>query len=191
MRVISNLSSGALGQILAKDFTKAGAKVTLLEGPVTQPLQSKSIKIRKFLFFDEFAPLFKRELKKKFDVCIHAAAVSDYKIKNPRQEKINSRHKTLKLKLVPTQKIIQCIKPLNPQIFLVGFKLESKLTKTLAKQKSRDLFQNSQCDLVVANTLQGQRYSGFILDKNGDFLAHQQSRQRISTALIKIVKDRI
>ena len=35
MRIISNLSSGSLGQMIAEDFIKAGAKVTLLEGPVT------------------------------------------------------------------------------------------------------------------------------------------------------------
>jgi len=38
MRVISNRSSGQLGQTIAQDLTKAGAKVTLLEGPVERPL---------------------------------------------------------------------------------------------------------------------------------------------------------
>ncbi|MCH7561180.1 MAG: hypothetical protein IIC67_07430 [Thaumarchaeota archaeon] len=62
MRIISNLSSGTLGQMIARDFAKAGAKVTLLEGPVTKPLKSGSIKILKFVFFDEFIELIKKEI---------------------------------------------------------------------------------------------------------------------------------
>ena len=88
MRVISNQSTGTLGQMIAEDFAKAGAKVTLLEGPVTRELKSKTIKILKFVFFDEFTGLIKKELKKKVDICIHAAAVSDYKLKKPGRKKI-------------------------------------------------------------------------------------------------------
>ena len=54
MRVISNQSTGTLGQMIAEGFAKAGAKVTLLEGPVTRQLKSKSVKVLKFVFFDEF-----------------------------------------------------------------------------------------------------------------------------------------
>lgn len=191
MRIISNLSSGTLGQMIARDFVSAGAKVTLLEGPVTEPLKSKSITVLKFIFFDEFITLIKRELRKKYDVCIHAAAVSDYKIKKPRKTKISSRLKTLLLELVPTQKIINDIKRLNQKLFLVGFKLESKITKASAKQKSRTLFQKGKCDLVVANSIQGKKYSGYILDKHNTFLAHKQSRKQLSKALVNIVRKKL
>jgi len=177
--------------MIARDFTKAGAKVTLLEGPVTNPLRSKSITILKFLFFDEFFTLIKKELRKKYDVCIHAAAVSDYKIKKPHKMKVSSRLKTLVLELVPTKKIINDIKLLNKKIFLVGFKLESKMTKASAKQRSRVLFQKGKCDLVVANAVQGQKYSAYILDKQYTFLAHKQSRGQLSKALVDIVKKRL
>ena len=189
MRVISNLSSGTLGHMLARDFTNAGAKVTLLEGPVTKPLRSKSIKILKFMFFDEFLILIKKELKKKYDVCIHAAAVSDYKIKRPRKSKLSSQFKNLFLELVPTQKIINDIKRLNRKLFLVGFKLESKMTKVTAKQKTKYLFQKSQCDLVVANTVDGQKYRAYILDRNQTILGADQSRKQLSRSLVNIVKE--
>lgn len=191
MRIISNLSSGTLGQMIARDFARAGAKVTLLEGPVTKPLKSRSIKIHKFIFFDEFIVLIKKELRKKYDICIHAAAVSDYKIKRPRKTKISSRFKTLVLELVPTQKIINDIKRLNKKLFLVGFKLESKTTKVSAKQKSKVLFRNSKCDLVVANSVQGQKYLGYILDKRYTFLARKRSRKELSKALVDIVGKKI
>lgn len=140
------------------------------------------------MFFDEFASLLKKELKKKYDVCIHAAAVSDYKIKRPRKTKVSSQLQTLVLELVPTQKIINDIKRLNRKLFLVGFKLESKITKASAKQRSQILFKKGKCDLVVANSVQGQKYSGYILDKHNTFLAHKQSRRQLSKALVDIVK---
>jgi len=187
MRMISNLSSGALGQMMAEDFAKAGAKVTLLEGPVSRPLRSRSIHILKFMFFDELLALIKKELKKKYDVCLHAAAVSDYRIKKPRKSKVSSQLKTLVLELVPTRKIINEIKRLNRNLFLVGFKLESKITKASAKQRSRALFQKAQCDLVVANSVQGQKYKGYILNKRNALLAHKKSRKQLSKALVDIV----
>lgn len=191
MRIISNLSSGTLGQMIARDFANAGAKVTLLEGPVTTPLKSKTITILKFIFFDEFIALIKKELRKKYDICIHAAAVSDYKIKRPRKTKVSSQLKTLVLELVPTKKIINDIKRLNNKLFLVGFKLESKITKASAKQRSQILFQKGKCDLVVANSVHGQKYSAYILDKQNTFFAHKRSRKQLSKALVDIVKKQI
>jgi len=177
--------------MIARDFANAGATVTLLEGPVTKPLKSKSITILKFVFFDEFMTLIKKELRKKYDICIHAAAVSDYKIKRPRKTKVSSRLKTLVLELVPTKKIINDIKRINKKLFLVGFKLESKITKASAKQRSRILFQKGKCDLVVANSIQGQKYLAYILDRRYTFLSRQQSRRQLSKALVDIVKKKL
>ncbi len=187
MRVISNRSSGALGQMLAEDFTKAGTKVTLLEGPVAKPAASKTFKVLKFLFFDELAALMRAELKKNYDVCIHAAAVSDYKVKNPKRTKLSSKLKKLRLDLVPTEKLVHRIKKLNPGLFLVAFKLEAKMTRAAAAERSKDLFEKGRSDIVVANSLQGQKYSGYILDKHKKFLAHEQSRKGLSRTLVKIV----
>lgn len=192
MRVISNRSTGTLGQMIAEDFAGAGARVTLLEGPVTQRTASKSIKVLKFIFFDELAALLKKELKKKYAVCIHAAAVSDYRLKNPPgRTKISSQLKQLKLELIPTPKIIDAVKKSNPNVYLVGFKLEANLTTASALQKSRRLFQNSQCDLVVANSLQRKKYSGYILDKNKKISARQSSRRQLSKALVKRVEENL
>ena len=191
MRVISNQSTGTLGQMIAQDFAKAGAKVTLLEGQVARPMKSRSVKVFKFLFFDELAALIKKELTKKYDACIHAAAVSDYKVKRPKRTKLSSQLRNLRLDLVPTEKIVHSIKKLNPDLFLVAFKLESKITKASAIKRSQALFQKGKSDLVIANSLQGQKYSGYILDKQNKFLAHKQSRRQLSKTLVRIVKANI
>jgi len=187
MRIISNKSSGQLGQIMALDLTKVGADITLLEGPVSTPKKLKNIKVLKFTFYDEFLKVLTNELKKKYDILIHAAAVSDYKLKNPYKNKLSSKATTLLLELVPTKKIINLIKKINPNITLVGFKLESQMTKALALKKTSKLFKEVGCDLVIANSFTNQKYSGYIINKEGEFLAHAGSRAKISAALLKIL----
>lgn len=90
MRIISNKSTGELGQTLAKDCISQGFSVTLLEGPVENPLHLEGeINIVKFKYYEEFCDLFTTELKKNYNCVIHAAAVSDYKMKKTHQEKIS------------------------------------------------------------------------------------------------------
>ena len=190
-RIISNTSTGRMGHQIAKDFAKAQAKVSLLEGPIKETLESKTVCVKKFCYYDEFFLLLKNELKKKYDIIIHAAAVSDYKLEKPFKAKLGSGKKNLKLNLVPTKKPINLIKKLSPDSYLVGFKLESNLTKTLANKKSEGLFQKANCDLVVANYSKGNKYSGYILNRNKNILAHETSRQGISRGLIKILKQTI
>ncbi|OGX39654.1 MAG: hypothetical protein A3G91_02590 [Omnitrophica WOR_2 bacterium RIFCSPLOWO2_12_FULL_50_9] len=191
VRVISNISSGILGQTLALSLAQAGAKVTLLEGPVARPLQSARVKILKFSFFDELHQLLKKELKKDYQAVIHAAAVADYKLCRPFASKLDSHHRKVAFVLVPTAKLINKIKKLNPGIILVGFKLESKISGQLAKEKARRLFQEAGCDWVVANRVWKERYEGYIMDRNDTILAHETTREGISRSLIQIMKARL
>ena len=62
----------------------------MIEGPVTHTLLDKKIKIIKYRFFDELAKLLKIELLKKYDIIIHAAAVSDFKFQGSVKGKISS-----------------------------------------------------------------------------------------------------
>src|SRR5580698_10572903 len=81
VRVISNISSGEMGHLIAQSFRQKGAHVTIIEGPVTHTLEDKKIKFIKYRFFDELARILKQELVKKYDIIVHAAAVSDFKVK--------------------------------------------------------------------------------------------------------------
>jgi len=123
VRVISNISSGEMGHLIAQAFERKGASVTILEGPVTHVMENSKIKIIKYRFFDELEKELKKELKKKYEIIIHAAAVSDFKVKQASKIKLSSE-KSLTIKLEPTTKLIQEIKRISPTSFLVGFKLE-------------------------------------------------------------------
>ncbi len=188
VRVISNRSTGELGQTLASEFIQTGANVTLLEGPVTEALKNPSIKVSKFCFYNELVKLLKDELQnKKYDIVIHAAAVSDYQLKKLFKNKISSQLENLTLELIPTPKIISLIKKLSPESFLVGFKLEPSLTPTLAQKFSRDLFKKSQCDLVVANSSHEDQYHAFILNNKNQILSEANIRKNLAKILTQTI----
>lgn len=191
VRVISNQSSGQLGHILAKNFGKAGARVTVLEGPVQNPLKRRDIKVLKFSFFDELFGLLKKELRKKYDIVIHAAAAADYKPAKKISGKINSQAAPLKLDLVPNPKMINVIKKIAPKTFLIGFKLEPKISRQHLKKITQKLFHEAHCDLVVANSLNGKNYSGYIVDEQFRVLAHAASRQKLAQSLMNILNTKI
>lgn len=190
MRVISNQATGELGFILAKEFRKAGCKVTLLAGPTIQPMHLTSIETKRFHFFHELDHLIKKELKSRFDIFVHCAAVSDYRLKRSFRSKISSELEKLKLHLVPTAKIINRIKRLSPDTFLVGFKLESFLNKDNLRKKVAKLFINARCDLVVANVLK-PHYQGYIVDQNLKILARANSRLELAKRLIHSLKNQL
>jgi phosphopantothenoylcysteine decarboxylase / phosphopantothenate---cysteine ligase len=173
MRVISNRSSGQLGTLIAAKAVKVGAKVTLLEGPFA---------------FEKFAARLNKELKKNYDVVVHAVAVSDYQLKKPFSQKIRSEKKMLTLKLIPTPKLIQTIKKKLPHTFLVGFKFETHLSATRAQKCAFGLIKTADCDLVIANTLRGTRYKGFIVNKRCQILAKADSRSKMAEKIVKSLK---
>ncbi len=191
MRVISNRSTGELGHILTEYLEEKGAKITLLEGPVTHRAQCKSVRVMKFHFYDDFEKILKHELKKPYDAIIHSAAVSDYQLKKVYKEKLRSDLPQLILSLIPMKKLIHEIKKLNPKTFLVGFKLESNVGEKELKEKTSELFQGARCDLVVANCLQDKKYTGIILDRNEKILARGKAREEIAKNLTRILDERL
>ena len=192
MRVISNISTGSLARLIAGNLTEFKAKVTVLEGPVTEQLNTDGVRVLKFYFYDELRSLLKKELRKKYDIVIHAAAVSDYRLKHPFKGKIFSGIETLTLELCPTEKIIDSIKKIAPKVFLVGFKLEPNMGKASAIQEASGLIRHAGCDLVVANSIdKNNRYSGHIIDHNGKVLAYKKSRRTMSKALVEVLGNKV
>ena len=186
VRVISNTSSGQMGHLIAQECKKVKAQVTLIEGQVTHAWDAQGVRVIKYRFFDELAQVFKAELRKKYDVVIHAAAVSDFKVAKPAKVKISSSQ-GLVLKLEPTEKLINAVKAISPESLLVGFKLEDKINSQATKEGIRRLFTDSGCDLVVANSLI-KGYQGLLIDADGNILAKAQSRLILAQRLVRLLK---
>jgi phosphopantothenoylcysteine decarboxylase / phosphopantothenate---cysteine ligase len=187
VRVISNRSTGQLGHLIAQGCCQAGARVTLLEGPVEKPLKSQKIRVVKFQFFDEFSRKLKTELKGSYSAIIHAAAVADYRLAKVARGKIPSEKYRFSITLIPTEKLINSIKRLSPKSVLVGFKLEDRENKTWLQSQTKKLLANSGCDIVVANTLTNH-YRAFIFNKHARILAKADSRGTLAKKLINVLK---
>lgn len=164
VRVISNIATGETGIILARELARSGASVTLLLGPVGVSCVDKNIRLLRFRFFDELKNMITSELRvHKYDAVIQAAAVSDYRPAVACGQKVKSDKKSWQLKLVPTPKIIDLIKKIDPSVFLVGFKFEPEAGKDLLIKKARELIRRSGLGLAVANSFKGNRYRAYIV----------------------------
>jgi len=188
VRVIANRSTGRLGRALCEELLKERARITLLEGPVASPFRDKKVKVRNFKFYDELQRLLNRELAKKYDVIIHAAAVSDFRPQRPVKGKIASDNKRWALKLVATKKLVNLLRAKAKKAVLVGFKLEPRLSRPHAAVLTRSLFHVARCDLVVANSIGRGGYKGFIVNKAGHVTAGSTSRERLSRRLLKEIR---
>jgi len=162
VRVVTNLSTGKTGVLLASELVSAGAKVTLVYGPgtATPPVGAKIIPVRTS---KEMFDAVKKEMKKKFDVVILAAAASDYTVEQYNHSKIKSSKKSLVIKLKQAPKIIDQIKKMQKDVFLVGFKAETNLSKKKLEESARKKMKEVKADLIIANDV-GKKYQ-----KNPDY----------------------
>ncbi len=165
VRGITNRSSGKMGLEIAKEAFIQGADVTLITG---------SIKVHVPKIFDRIKINSTAEMKSEIikiipesDVFISAAAVSDFTVEKAyveKQDKISSKEDlTLDLKKAP--KIINIVKEINPNIFLVGFKAEYNVSDEELISLAHKKMESSGADLMIANDV-SIKGAGFGSDKN-------------------------
>ena len=157
IRIITNQSSGKTGILLASELISSGAKVTLVYGPgIEKP--PKGAKIIKISTSKEMFNVVKKEMIKKFDIVIMAAAISDYTPENPSKNKIKSTKNKIKISLKKAPKIIDQIKKYQKNVFLVGFKAETNLSQNELIRLSKKKMNESDADMIVANDIGSIRY---------------------------------
>jgi phosphopantothenoylcysteine decarboxylase/phosphopantothenate--cysteine ligase len=139
----------------------------------------------------------KKQMKKKFDIVILAAAASDYIPKKQYSKKIKSTRNSLTIELKKAPKIIDHIKKLQKDVFLIGFKAETDISKkellVQAKQKLRD----SKADMIIANDI-GKKYFKdtrynelLIVDSKTVVTIGRNKKERIVKLICKNIEKRI
>lgn len=191
VRAITNVFGGALGFIMAETAYKMGADVTLLFGPgrVCLPFPKKKFQIIKFKYFDELLKLVKKEVgSKKYNAVIHSAAVSDYTPVIAEKGKIKSGKKKLIIKLKPTIKIVDLIKKIDPDTFLVKFKLEVNLPEKKLIDVARKSMISSNADMMVANSFNAisTNHKAFIIDKSVN-IKKVVGKKNIADSLLRVL----
>ncbi len=149
IRFITNKSSGRMGVAMAEEAEFRGAEVTLIrtEGSV-QSFVENQIEVETV---EEMLRAIENELMgKKYDVVVLAAAVSDFRPRERAEKKIKSTQ-ALTLKLIPTPKIIQRVKEIQPDVLLVGFKAEYGVDEDELISRAREQIEKAKSDVVIAN----------------------------------------
>ncbi|HEX9677657.1 bifunctional phosphopantothenoylcysteine decarboxylase/phosphopantothenate--cysteine ligase CoaBC [Nitrososphaera sp.] len=197
IRVITNASSGKMGAAIAREAEGMGAQVTLVYGHGTEtPTASKVIRVGTG---DEMRDAVLTELKKGPDVVIMAAAVADFKPASRSAKKLDTRSGGIKLPLVPTKKIVDEIKKMDRDVFLVAFKADYNVSDSALVDKAFNKLKECNADLVVANDL-GRKGSAagsdtaevFIVDgKKRVSHIPESSKQQVASKLLNLVVQKL
>jgi len=197
VRVITNLSSGKTGVLLASELISAGAKVTFVYGPGEEK-PPKGTKVINVVSSKEMHDAVKTELKKKFDIVIMAAAIADYVPDKINRNKIKSSKAQLKISLKKSPKIIDQIKKYQKNVLLVGFKAEVNLTKNQLIKSAQKKLRDSSSDMIVANDIGSSRYKKnpqnnqvVIVDSQRVVLSSWMKKQRIAKFIRKQIEQNI
>jgi phosphopantothenoylcysteine decarboxylase/phosphopantothenate--cysteine ligase len=145
VRYITNRSSGRMGFAIAREARSRGARVTLVHGPVDVPAPRVDAVERVAT-----AAEMKAAVTKAFarcDVCVMAAAVSDFTPARRRAEKIKRTGKTFELELRSTEDILASLGKRKGARIVVGFALETADGEANATRKARE----KNCDYMVLN----------------------------------------
>ena len=157
IRTITNQSSGKTGVLLTSELISAGSKVTLIYGPGIE-IPPKGANVIKVSTSKDMFNEVKKQMKKKYDIVIMAAAIADYTPQKPSKKKIKSSQETLQISLKKAPKIIDHIKKIQKDVFLVGFKAEINLSKKELIREARKKMKESNADMIVANDVGSIRY---------------------------------
>jgi phosphopantothenoylcysteine decarboxylase/phosphopantothenate--cysteine ligase len=146
VRGITNRSSGKMGYALARAALDAGARVTLVSGPVALAAPAGA-EVTRVLTAAEMFDAVKR-LVARADIYIGVAAVADYRVEKPSRHKIKkTESKQVDLRLVPNPDILAWVAGRPSAPLCVGFAAESQNLDANADEKRR----RKKVPLMVAN----------------------------------------
>lgn len=171
VRVLTNLSTGRTGAMIAEHLAKAGHEVVLARARHATPAQGRVCE-ETFSSFADLDRLLTRLLAaNNFDAIIHAAAVSDFSVELVPETgadatvapgKLDS-HTARLLRLRPNPKLIDTLRERSRRrdIQIVAFKLTDHATPAAAQAEVRELLARAAPDVVVHNDLAEQTDTNF------------------------------
>ena len=193
VRFLGNRSSGKMGFAIAEMAALAGANVTLIAGPV-QLAESDNIERLNVRSAEQMFSAVKQHYS-QHEIFISAAAVADFCVVMPAQQKIKKQAHTenLTLELVKNPDIIAWVAQQLDKPFTVGFAAETENVMEYAQAK----LQRKNLDMICANQVGNEL--GFDQQDNALTLitANQQvslkrsSKQQQAVQLLKMIAQQI
>ena len=151
VRYIANRSSGKQGHSIAAAAARAGAKVTLVSGPVSIP-HPVGVTVISVETADEMLHAVQQSLPA--DIAVFCAAVADWRVASQSEGKLKKTEAgPPALSLTPNPDILSTIGHLaaNRPSLIVGFAAETSNVIEYARGK----LDKKACDLIVANDVGG------------------------------------
>ena len=173
VRFISNHSSGKMGMALVDSCVEMGAKVTCVYANISIPLNDKALNIKALSAYQMHEVVMDNINQQ--DIFIAVAAVSDYRVKNPNNQKIKKSEKNLILELMPNKDILLDVCKLNKKPLCIGFAAETQNTLENAKNKLK----NKACDAIILNDVSTDEI-GFNNDENQVIFISQKQQQNVA-----------
>ncbi len=191
VRYLSNHSSGKQGFALAAAAAEAGARVSLIAGPVALPTPKGVERIDVLTARDMLAAA-EQCCRPGADVFISVAAVADYRPAMPSEQKIKKApgDTGLTLTLIENPDIVATIAGRTPRPFTVAFAAETEELVPHARAK----LERKKVDMVVANDV-SRSDIGFGSDDNVVTLVTEDGDEELpamtKTALARVLMERI
>ena len=187
VRYISNRSSGKMGYALAEACVSAGAKTTLISGPVScePPIGATVINVETTQqMFDASVAA-----AATADIFIGAAAVVDFKPATVHVQKIKRNGlESMDLSLIPNPDIIASIadSASRPRL-VVGFAAETHEVKAYARKK----LASKSLDFIFANDVSDQSIgfnselnAGVLISKNSEITMPMSSKRVLAESIV-------
>ena len=199
VRTLTNMSTGETGAKLADCLHNEGYQVLLLTSQVGKKPKSK-VKVDTYDSFRDIHNLLKALGRShKFDMIVHAAAISDYSIGGietpdgpitPGKNKIDSRYDKVSVRLERNEKILPRLKGIfGNETTVIGFKLTSTESKKEQAKAIFDLFTEDAVDYVVHNDMndlnKGQRK--FLMTSKSGKQEHLPSIENLAQCVSSIL----
>jgi phosphopantothenoylcysteine decarboxylase/phosphopantothenate--cysteine ligase len=173
VRYISNHSSGKMGYALANAAVEAGAKVTIVSGPVELKAPDRCT-VTPVISAAEMHNSAMAACADA-DIFIAAAAVADYRPVSVAEQKIKKQADSMELKLEKNVDIVSAIADSFNDLFVVGFAAETQDIEAYA----RDKLTRKKLDAIVANDV-SRPDIGFNSDNNEAWWITADSSQAFS-----------
>ena len=188
VRGITNRSSGKMGYAIAQAALEQGAEVVLVSGPtaLAKPHGAQGVDVV------SAAQMFEAVQQQvgDCDIFIGVAAVADYRVAQPSEQKIKKSAATLMLELVPNPDILAHVASLPKPPFCVGFAAESENLVEYAEQKRRA----KKLPLLVGNLAQqaiGSDDNELVLfDDSGSHILPRADKLTLARLLMQHIAQR-
>jgi phosphopantothenoylcysteine decarboxylase/phosphopantothenate--cysteine ligase len=188
VRGITNRSSGKMGYAIAQAALEQGAEVVLVSGPtaLAKPQGAQGVDVTSAAQMFEAV----KQRAGDCDIFIGVAAVADYRVAQPSEQKIKKSAAPLTLELVPNPDILAYVAALPDPPFCVGFAAESENLAKYAEQKRCV----KNVPLLVGNLAQqaiGSDENELVLfDDSGSHVLPRADKLTLARLLMQHIKQR-